>query len=91
MTDTRLDQPDLTAENLATLMGLTTRQVKDRVAKEIFICHWRGNRRGMRFTPDDVEYNRSLGASQQVAGHAMPAPTGQVHKGIARLRKAGAA
>lgn len=59
--------PDLTAAELGQLMKLTERQVKDRVAKGRFICHWRGgtekNPRGMFFTPEDVEHNRNTGAS----------------------------
>jgi len=90
MTDSRFDEPDLTAAQLGRLMELTERQVKDRVAKKKFICHWRGgtptNPRNMRFTPEDVAYNRSVGT----AGAALPAglTEAKIRNGVARLRKA---
>jgi hypothetical protein len=86
--DPRFDEPDLDAKALGKLMGLTERQVKDRVTKEIFKCHWRGNHRGMRFTPEDVTYNRSLGASVPAVAVRAPSMSPQVYKGVARLRKA---
>lgn len=87
MSEARL--PDLTAAELGKLMNLTERQVKDRVAKKVFTCHWRGgtekNPRSMRFTPDDVEFNRSVGA-----GHPAVLPQlseSAIRKGVARLRR----
>lgn len=90
MTDARFDEPDLTAAQLGDLMGLTERQVKDRVAKKRFICTWRGGTpehpRSMRFTPADVAHNRSVGAIRP----ALPAglTEAKISKGVARLRKA---
>lgn len=87
------DDRDLTAAELGTLMGLTERQVKDRVAKKVFICHWRGgtpqNPRSMRFTPEDVAHNRSVGASRTLKSLATTTRSdAQIRKGVARLRRA---
>jgi len=88
--DPRFDLPDLTAAQLGELLGLTERQVKDRVAKKWFICTWRGgteqNPRSMRFTPKDVEHNRSVGASRPT----LPAGLSEakIRKGVERLRRA---
>jgi hypothetical protein len=87
------DAPDLTAAELGLLMKLTERQVKNRVAKKVFICHWRGGTeqhpRGMRFTPGDVKHNRSIGASRtQGAATAPVLSAAKIQKGVARLRRA---
>lgn len=87
MNDPRFNEPDLTAEQLGELMGLTVRQVKDRVAKGTFVCHWRGNHRGMRFTPEDVAHNRGLGASTPAAVATAAKESTQLLKGVARLHK----
>lgn len=84
-TDPRFTLPDLTAEQLAKLMGLTVWQVEERCRKNIFVCHWRGNGRGRRFTPADVEHNRgvSLGTSRTKPAAATP----KMLKGAAKLRR----
>lgn len=89
---------DLTAAQLGEALELTERQVKDRVAKGIFICHWRGgtdaNPRSMRFTQADVDYNREVGASATVRTVSKRGPASaldpKVRKGVARMLKAGA-
>lgn len=89
MSDPRFDLPDLTAAQLGDLMGLTERQVKDRVARKQFICTWRGgtekNPRSMRFTPADVEHNRGVDSRRRV----QPAELSEarIRKGVARLRR----
>lgn len=87
-----MSTPDLTAAELGKLMGLTERQVKNRVGKKVFICHWRGGTeqhpRSMRFTPEDVEYNRGVGASRSVSGPAVVMSDARIRKGVARLRRA---
>lgn len=87
--------PDLTAAGLAKLLGLTERQVKERVARKIFICHWRGGTiehpRSMRFTPEDITYNRNTGATHPAAHATLDSSTAQIQKGIARLRRSGRA
>jgi hypothetical protein len=89
MSDPRLDLPDLTAAQLGKVMNLTERQVKDRVAKKIFVCHWRGGTdehpRGMRFTPEDVEFNR--GVSARRPARPIGLSEDQIRKGVARLRR----
>jgi len=90
MSDSRFDLPDLTAAQLGELMGLTERQVKDRVAKKQFICTWRGGTeahpRNMRFTPADVEFNR--GVSTRRPARLAGVSEAQIRKGVARLRRA---
>lgn len=90
MTDTAIDTPFLTAAQLGEMFGLTERAVKERVTKKKFICTWTGgtleNPRGMRFTPEDIEYNRRTFIASR------PAPVSglseaQIRKGVARLRK----
>lgn len=89
--DPRFGLPDLTAAQLGNLMGLTERQVKDRVAKGIFVCHWTGGTpehpRGMRFSPEEVEFNRNvyLGGSSLQRAHKLS--EAKIHKGVARLRR----
>lgn len=91
MTDTRTNAPWLTAAQLGEKWGLTERAVKERVTKKQFICHWTGGTlehpRGMRFAPEDVEYNRSIFMTSRPA-----TPTGlskaKIRKGVARLRQA---
>jgi hypothetical protein len=89
MTDTRFDLPDLTAAQLGKLMGLTERAVKNRVTKKQFICTWNGGTpehpRGMVFTPEDVEYNRRVRASQTAPTAGLS--EAQIRKGVARLRR----
>lgn len=87
--DPRFALPDLTAAELGALMKLTERQVKDRVASGKFVCHWNGDHRGMRFTPEDVEHNRGVGASSPSERTARTSADSKALKGVARLRKAG--
>lgn len=91
MSDPRLDLPDLNAEQLAKLFGLTERQVKDRVYKKVFICTWRGGTeahpRSMRFTPEDVEHNRGVGASRSRSKPAPILSDAKIQQGIARLHR----
>jgi hypothetical protein len=91
MTGTRIDAPWLTAAQLGEQFGLTERAVKERVTKKKFICHWSGGTvehpRGMRFSPEDIEYNRRTFFASR------PAPLSElseakIRKGVARLRRA---
>ena len=91
MTDDSFGPPCLNAEQLGVLLGMTERMVKDRVARDEFICHWTGgteeNPRGMVFTAEDVTYNRgTLRTSRPTT------PTGlsdaKIRKGVAKLRRA---
>lgn len=85
--DPRFTLPDLTDEKLAELMGLTIWQVQERCRKGVFVFHWRGNNRGRRFTPEDVEYNRSVGTARTaVGGSATSTITPKMLKGAAKLR-----
>lgn len=95
MSDPRFDLPDLNAEQMGVVAGLTERQVKDRVAKGQFVCHWTGgtlkNPRGMRFSPEEVAHNRGVNTSP-LANTPPPAfSDAKVRKGVARLSKARAA
>lgn len=83
--DPRFTLPDLTAEQLADLMGLTIWQVEERCRKGVFICHWRGNGRGRRFTPEDVEHNRGVSLGRSPAAQATATP--KMLKGAAKLRR----
>lgn len=92
MSDPRFDLPDLNAEQMGRLTGLTEVQVKKRVTSKRFKCHWHGGTaqhpRGMYFTPEDVEYNRNVAGA-----YVRPEPTpvlsdAKIRKGVARLRKA---
>lgn len=91
MTDTRINAPLLTAAQLGEKFGLSERAVKERVTKKQFICTWTGgtieNPRGMRFTAEDIEHNRSTFMASRPA-----TPTGlskaKIQKGVARLRRA---
>jgi len=85
--DPRFTLPDLTAEQLAELMGLTVWQVEERCRKGVFIFHWRGNGRGRRFTPEDVEHNRHVGASRGSMSPAAKALPPRLLKGAAKLRE----
>lgn len=91
MSDPRFDLPDLTAEQLGKLMGLTERQVKDRVAKKVFTCHWRGgtdeNPRGMRFTPEDVEFNRDVRTHRPPSLAPAAVSNAKIRQGVARLQR----
>jgi len=90
MTGQVVGDKDLTAAQLGEVMELTERQVKDRVAKKLFICHWRAgtpaNPRSMRFTPEDVAYNRSVNISRAVIPAGLT--EAKIRKGVVRLRKA---
>lgn len=97
MNDHRFNLPNLTAAQLGKVTGLTERQVKDRVAKGQFICHWTGGTpahpRGMRFTPAEVEHNRNVctrhGAVQITPTATVgPIPDDKARKGVARIRRA---
>lgn len=92
MSDPRFDLPDLNAAQLGELMGLTETQVKKRVTKKRFVCHWHGGTaehpRGMYFTPEDVEYNRNTAGTFTAPNRPSGLSDAQIRKGIARLRKA---
>ena len=91
MSTSRVGIAYLTAKQLGELLGLTERAVKNRVTDKKFICHWSGGTlehpRGMRFTAEDVEYNRSTFMASRTA-----APAGlskaKIRKGVAKLRQA---
>lgn len=89
--DPRFGLPDLTAAQLGKLMALTERQVKDRVAKEIFVCHWTGGTpehpRGMRFSPEEVKFNRSVYGGDLVTHQPLEPAEAKVRRGIAKLRR----
>jgi hypothetical protein len=90
MTDTAIDAPFLTAAQLGEKFGMTERAVKERVTKKKFICTWTGgtleNPRGMRFSPEDVAYNRS---TLRTSRPTLPAGLSEakIRKGVARLRR----
>jgi len=90
MIDDSFGPPCLNAEQLGVLLGMTERMVKDRVARDEFICHWTSgteeNPRGMVFTAEDVTYNRgTLRASRP--SPASELSEAQIRKGVARLRR----
>lgn len=89
--DPRFGLPDLTAAQLGELMALTERQVKDRVAKEIFVCHFTGGTsehpRGMRFSPEEVAFNRNVYASNLAAPRTPEPAEAKIRKGVAKLRR----
>lgn len=92
MSDPRFDLPDLNAEQMGKLTGLTEIQVKKRVTKKRFICHWHGGTaehpRGMYFTPEDVEYNRNTAGTFPASNRPPAMSDAAIRKGVARLRKA---
>lgn len=91
MSDPRFDLPDLTAAELGKLMKLTERQVKDRVAKKQFVCHWLGgtekNPRSMRFTPEEVERNRGVSTRRPSTPPITEAQAAKIRKGVERLKR----
>jgi hypothetical protein len=92
MSDPRFNLPDLNAAQMGAVAGLTERQVKDRVAKGQFICHYTGGTpehpRGMRFTPEQVEYNRNVNTGRPAMVPQQPTHSdAQIRKGVARLRR----
>lgn len=91
MNDPRFGLPDLTAAQLGELMALTERQVKDRVAKKVFVCHWTGGTsehpRGMRFSPEEVTFNRGVYGGGLAARQAHELAEAKVRKGVAKLRR----
>lgn len=92
MSDTRFDNPDLDAAQLGQLLGMTERMVKDRVANGRFICHWiagtEENPRGMRFTAEEVKYNRDTLRTNRPALTVAGLTDAKIRKGVARRRKA---
>jgi hypothetical protein len=91
MSDSQFGTPYLTAAQLGELFGLTERAVKERVTKKQFACHWSGgtleNPRGMRFTPEDVAYNRNTFVASRAASPPAGLSEAQIRRGVARLRR----